>query len=403
MEKTYIIIGTSAAGLGAAYALARADDAATILCISNEQEQPYNKCFLVDYLSGHREYEQLFTLREELRKNPRFKLLLGKKVVAVDTKNMSIRLSDDQIFSYHKLFMAMGASPYKLNVPGIDAYEGIFTFYTLRDMNDVVAYCGRYQVKSAVVIGAGFSGLECAHALALRGYKVTLIERSDRLLPHYTDALGSSCLQQAAKNMGIQIKTGCMVTSIEGKSGCITGIVLDDGTLVGADLLISAVGMRSNSQLAKQAGIELHGQHVKVTNRLQTSNEHIFAAGDLVVAPSLITGELVANTTWADALLQGTVAGYNMAGVVRLYQGIIGYTVSQFFGFDIAACGVFGTSDTRQRIVVNRPGAYRIFELESGFLKAFLLIGSTEHAASVCRRALLTGQSIPLQELESLL
>lgn len=400
MEKTYIIIGTSAAGLAAASALARADTQASLVCISDEQEDPYNKCFLVDYVAHHRPYNELFTLKEELKQNPRFSLILGKKVIGIDRHTRSIALNDGSQLIYYKLLLATGGSSYRLSIES-SVYKGVFHFYTLADTNKVMAYCQDNKVQRAVVIGAGFSGLECAHALTVRGYTVTIIERSNRLLPSYTDDGGSLWLQQQAERMGIRIIPGATVQQFVGNAH-ITGIVLDNGTHLETDMVLITAGMRVNNELACQAGIELHGQHVKVSACLQTSNEHIFAAGDLIAAPSAITGKLTPNTTWADATLQGMIAGSNMAGGSRTYPGVIGYTVSHFFGHDIGACGSFLQEEESEYLVVDRPTAYRRFKLESGRLTAFLLIGSLEHAGHVCRRALLTKQIISRQELENL-
>lgn len=400
--KTHIIIGSSAAGLSAAMTLSRQDAHARIICISDEQEQPYNKCFLVDYVSADRSRQELFTLRSSLTDNPNFTLLLGIAVIKIDPESQAVTLSDGQILSYDTLFMGMGGTALRPSLPGVSSYAGVFTFYTLADIDKLMAYATQRVVRTAVVIGAGLSGLECANAVCARGLKVTLVERGSRVLSHHTNEGGSSFIAQAAQAMGVTIVTMTEIKEITGDDGHVTGVLLSDGTCLSTDIVIFAVGMRPNTVLAQQAGIALHGRHVNVDNRLQTNKANIFAGGDLVVAPCVLTGLLVPSTTWPDAVLQGSIAAYGMMGQARVYPGVIGHTVSHFFGSAIASCGTLQGSSKRKTIVVESPDTYRVFELEEGVLKAYCLIGSAGNAAMACRRALLTKQPISPDELRSL-
>lgn len=401
MHTTHIIIGSSAAGLSAATTVSRLDPQARIICISDEPEQPYNKCFLVDYVAADRSRQELFTLRAALAENPNFTLLLGTSVTNIDPTAMTVTLSNGQRLSYDALFMGMGGSPVIPPVSGA-SLSGVFTFYTLSDIDKIMAYTAQRAVCTAVVVGAGLSGLECANALHARGIAVTMIERGERVLPHHTDRGGSDFIQQAARQSGVTIMTSAQAHELIGQDGSVTGVLLADGTLVPADLVIFTVGMRPNTALAQQAGIALHERHVAVDNRLQTNVPTIFAGGDLVAAPCSVTGFLVPSTTWPDAVLQGSVAGYGMVGQTRLYPGVVGNTASHFFGFTIAACGRLQASAERQSVVVASGQAYSVFELEQGVLKAYCLIGASPVAAMTCRRALLTKQPISEHELHSL-
>lgn len=401
MHTTHIIIGSSAAGLSAATTLSRLDPQARIICISDEPEQPYNKCFLVDYVAADRSRQELFTLRAALAEHPHFTLLLGTSVTTIDPIGMTVTLGDGQRLSYDTLFMGMGGSPFIPAVPGI-SLSGVFTFYTLADIDKIMVYTAQRAVCKAVVVGAGLSGLECANALHARGIAVTMIERGDHILPHHTDRGGSDFIRKAAHQSGVAIMTNAQAHELIGQDGSIAGVLLADETLVPADLVIFTVGMRPHTGLAQRAGIALHGHHVAVDNRLQTNIPTIFAGGDLVAAPCSLTGALVPSTTWPDAVLQGSVAAYGMVGQTRLYPGVVGNTASHFFGFTIAACGRLQVSAERQSVVVASERAYSVFELEQGVLKAYSLIGASPTAAMSCRRALLTQQPISEQELRSL-
>ena len=400
--KTHIIIGSSAAGLSAAMTLSRHDVQASIICISDEQEQPYNKCFLVDYVSAGRSRQELFTLRSSLTDNPNFTLLLGTTVTNIDPESAMVTIADGQVLRYDTLFMGMGGTAIKPLLPGMSSYAGVFTFYTLADIDKLMAYATQRAVRTAVVIGAGLSGLECANAVCARGLQVTLVERGNRVLSHHTNQGGSLFIAQAAQAIGVTIATMTEIKEITGHDGYVTSVLLSDGRSLSADVVIFAVGMRPNTALAQEAGITLHERHVNVDNQLQTSVKNIFAGGDLVVAPCIVTGLLVPSTTWPDAVLQGSIAAYGMMGQARVYPGVIGHTVSQFFGFDIASCGTLQGPSKRQSIVVESPDAYRVFEIEEGVLKAYCLIGSTGNAAMTCRRALLTKQPISPDELRCL-
>jgi len=405
--KTHIIIGSSAAGLSAAVTLARLDKDARIICISDEIEFPYNKCLLVDYVVGHQTRAQLCTLKADLANNPNFSLLLGVAVIKIDPQAMSVTLSDQRIIAYDTLFLGMGASACK---PSLQRYAGLFTFYTLADADTLVAWIAHTAARHAVVVGGGLNGLECANALAHKGVTVTLIERGSAVLFHHTDEAGAAHIAKAATAAGVTIKTCSELQEVTSEALVqepyerrVTGVTLGDGSFIAADLVVFAIGMRPNSGLAQQAGILLHGQHVMVDNRLQTSISTIFAGGDLVAAPCAITGLLRPSVTWPDAALQGSIAAYGMMGQPRTYPGIVGHTVSHFFGLEFAGCGTFDRrSLTRTRVRVERPGVYRLFELEDAVLKAYSLIGETATAAMVCRRALLTKQVFAESELQLL-
>ena len=395
-EYTYLIIGNSAAGISAINKLWQLDPTASILCISEEQEQPYNKCFLADYLSGQKEQTQLFT--KLLHKNAQFSF--GKRVVSIEREAKIITLSDNARIRYGTLLLATGSSPILPPIPGREC-EGVFTFHTLQDTNRILSYVKRTDFAHVTIIGGGLSGLEAADALRSQNLEVTLVEQNGQVLKGSVDPEAAAFIQERMLAKGISFMPDTQVKTIMNSNGRVCGVTLSNGMQLPTDVVICATGLKPNSELARDAQLQLVKDSVWVNQNMQTSDEQIYAAGDLVVVRDQLTEQLIRSCTWPDAMHQGMIAAHAMAGDAKPYPGVMVVTSSAFFDVKFAACGygshlLKGDGITEVSCNVN-PDEYCKLFIKDGIPIGFIMIGQSMPQLGALRRSVLLRQPYDLK------
>jgi len=398
MAKSYVIIGASAAGIAAANKVRQLDQAASIVCISDEAESPYNKCFLADYLSGTRSSEQVAIFTSDHAQQKNIQLLLGTRVVRIIPDQKSVVLENGKVISYDSLFIATGTSPRVPAIPGIGS-KGVFNFHGMAHAQELLQAIVQQQPRRAVVIGAGLSGLECADALKLYGIQVAVIERDQRPLPRLVNQPGAQFIESAINNAGVSLHTQESVAEILGREGRVAGVRLESGAMIETDLVVCALGAVPNSSWLAETGITMRSGWVCVDEHLRTSVSDIYAGGDLVMIKDQLSGEQVPSCTWPDAMQQGIVAAHNMVGVPKIYPGALVVISSSFFGIKFASAGSIAHPGNSHRTIAHQTDShYKHFLIAGDQLKGFLIIGPTLNIGKY-RRAILTGQTISTDEL----
>lgn len=337
-QKTYIIIGSSAAGVGALLKLRQLDSYARIMCISAESYFPYNKCLLADYVSGSLLQDQLFLLTEQRIQELKIDLILNTRVISIDRYKKTVVTDSDQEFAYDALLLALGSSPWIPEITGIHG-NGVFTFHTLADIEHIFKFCDEKKVKNIAVIGGGITGLECADALHKREKKVSIIERSIRLLSHCMPQEQSEHLAQVIQTCGAELYLNSQVAQIEHSHGSVSGVQMTDGNSIAAQLVIIATGVKGNVELAQQAGLIVGKHGLIVDEFFSTSDPAIFAAGDMIETKDQLNRHTIATRLWPDAMNQGMRAAMSMAGNPKPYNGVIPLIKSHFFDEDYLSLG----------------------------------------------------------------
>jgi nitrite reductase (NADH) large subunit len=391
--KTHIIIGTSAAALGVLNKLRALDPASTIICISDESEIPYNKCFLADYLGGTKKEHEVTTKPLHFFEQQQIKLLLGKRVIDLDAQQKKITLNDGQSLSYDSLFLGTGSSP--VIPPAFNKkLPGLFTFHTLADSNAILNYAHEHKVQQAVVVGTGLSGLECADALTTRGVKVTVISRHEQVLRRFINQEASSLIESMMTSKGITLLKNSEPKELLADETTVHGLRLNDGREIKAALVIVATGLRPNNELAHAARLQLQDGYLVVNEYMQTSDDAIWAGGDCCMVRDQMSGNLVPSATWPDAMMQGMIAAYAMSGQQKKYPGITAVVSSSFFGTQFVTAGSVLTPLPHHRIKVQSgPDFYHATVFDGERLQGFLLVGQVNQAPRL-KRALLTGQPV---------
>lgn len=397
--KKYIVIGNSAAGIAAIRTLRSLDPHATIICISDEQENPYNKCFLADYISGDKSEQQTYTMGKEQLEKLAIDMRYGTTVVGINPQEQYITLKNGQTETYARLLLATGTRPFWPYIENLGSYSNIFAFHNLNNAHQLSSFIAERKPKNAVVIGAGLSGVEIADALTRHHVTVHLIERSAHLLTAHLTAAASDFLQRAMSNNGVHVHTNKTVIKVDGNADDAQNVILSDGTVMSTDLVVVTAGLVRNAELAQAAGLTVDQYGLVVNKYLQTSDQYMYAAGDIISTVDQISGRTMASCTWPDAMQQGRYAAYAMAGQPKPYPGASIITSSAFFNLKFYSCGV--KEDSELTVIEQSDGHYyRRYLLQDNKIKGFILLDDGKKFAQL-KAALLTGQSVNSQLLDN--
>jgi len=316
----YVIIGNSAAAVGAIEAIRRCDAENPITVVADEPHHVYSRP-LISYLLGGMVDEGRMDYRpRDFYTRYRVETMLGVEVTQVSPQEWSLALAGGGTLTYDRLLIATGGRPFVPPVPGVDV-EGVFTFTCLDDARRMARYIEQHEARSALVVGGGLIGLKTAEALMARGLRVTIVELADRILSMTFDHTASGLAESLLRRAGADVRTGLTVKEIVERKGRVDHAVLQDGERVECDLVVFAIGVRPNVGLIPpEAGIQVN-RGIVTDRRMQTSVPGIYAAGDCAEGYDMLLGEHRPIAIWPNAYRQGYVAGCNIAGVKREYEG----------------------------------------------------------------------------------
>lgn len=237
----YVIVGASAAGLGAVEAIRHVDAAGTITVITDEACSHYSRPMISDFVSGKADLKKIDCRTDEFWKENHVEALIGKKATALNLTEKTVQLESGEKVPYEKLLLATGGKPFVPKTEGSDK-DGVFTFTTIDDAQRIAAKIDAINAKAAVVIGAGLIGISVTEALVKRGLKVTMVELQDKILSLLLDAKGSDIMEAVVKKAEVDVITGQSVQKILGKpgnDGVVGGVLLTKGSQVSCDLVIN--------------------------------------------------------------------------------------------------------------------------------------------------------------------
>ncbi|THB67328.1 MAG: NAD(P)/FAD-dependent oxidoreductase [Gammaproteobacteria bacterium] len=357
----YLIIGNGIAGTTAAENLRKADDNAAITIITNEDTPFYSRLRLNEYVAGKLQKDALIVRKPEWYLEKNITLQTQTEIKKIDTENKKAVSADGKEYSYGKLLYAAGSYPFIPPINGVEK-EGVFALRSFEDADRIIAYSGDKESKSkkrVVLLGGGLLGLELGHALIEKGMEVTVVEQFPRLLPRQLDCDGADCLQQMMEKTGLKFVLGAKTETITGES-CVEGVALDNGISIEADMVIVSAGVRPNSKLIADAGVKVN-MGVIIDDKMQTSVQDIYAAGDLIEH----NGRLYGN--WMIAMEQGKLAAQSMSGAEVSYSGSIMSMILKVIGIDLGSvgeidaesefeCRVKNAENFYQKIVCNNDG-----------------------------------------------
>ena len=304
-----LIIGGVAAGTKTAAKLKREDRSIDVTVITRDTDISYAGCGLPYYVGGFigSRDELIVNTPQQYSGLTGVEVQTGKEAVALDARNKkvvlkNVRSGEEESCSYDKLVIAVGASPAELPIEGKDL-NGVFRMRTPDDADGMRAYIESNNVKKAVVIGAGFIGLEAAENLQARGIEVTVIDFAAQILPNILDPEMAEYAKKHLVNAGINVLTGTSAEAVLGEDK-VTGVKTSAGTLP-CEMLIMAAGIRPNTEFLKDTGIEMFKGTILVDNQMKTSLDDVYAAGDCVMVTNRITGKRQWSPMGSSANLEG--------------------------------------------------------------------------------------------------
>ena len=310
-SNLYAILGNGAAGFNAAKAIRERDKTGGVYIISNEEYPSYNRPMLTKSLVAGLDADQIAIQDASWYEENNVVQILGRQVTSIDTEEKEILTEDGAKFKYTKLIYALGSECFIPPITGADKSE-VVAIRKLSDTQKVTELLEK--TKEAVVIGGGVLGLEAAWELKKAHCKVTVLELAPRLMGRQLDAGAGEMLKSIGEGQGIAIHTGVQISAIEGEEH-VTGVRLGDGTVIPAQLVIVSCGVRSNIQIAKEAGAAVD-RAVIVDSHMASSVPDIYACGDCAQY------EGINYAIWPQAVEQGKTAGANAAGEELSYTTV---------------------------------------------------------------------------------
>lgn len=340
----HIIIGGVAGGATAAARIRRADEKAEIILVEKGPHISYANCGLPYYIGGViADKEKLFVQTpESFGRRFNIDVRVNTEAISIDTKakTVTLRRKDGSVIDEHydRLLLSPGSSPVRPPFPGIDT-EGIFTLRTVEDTFRIKDYLTQHCVKSAVVVGGGFIGLEMAENLVHAGSKVSIVEMAPQVMAPVDFSIASH-VHRELLNQGVALHLNTAVERFEKDNGRIR-VFFKSGESIVTDLVLLSIGVSPNTALAKSAGIELGARGIKVDKFLQTSAKDVYAVGDAIEFPHPEYGEPWLNYLAGPANRQGRIVADNMVfGNITEYEGAIGTSIAKVFDVVVASTGL---------------------------------------------------------------
>ena len=327
-----VIIGGVAGGASTAARLRRVDEEAEIVMLEKGPYVSFANCGLPYYLSRTiNEREKLMvTTPESLKEMLNIDARPNSEVIAIDREGKSVLVREhpggrEYRENYDKLVLAPGAEPIVPPLPGVDL-EGVFILHNIPELDALDGYIQAKQVKRAVVIGGGFIGLEVAENLAETGISVTVVEMLNQVMAPVDYEMVVEVHEHLALH-GIKLVLGDGLKAIEKVRGNgILKVQTGSGKELETDLVVLAIGVRPNTKLAKESGIEVTQRgHIVTNERMQTSDPDVYAVGDAVQVRSAITGQPTSLALAGPASREGRVAADNIAGRDMTFKGVRGW------------------------------------------------------------------------------
>jgi NAD(P)H-nitrite reductase large subunit len=379
----YVIVGASAAGIGAVEAIREVDPVGTITVISEEHCPQYSRPMISDLVSGKANFEKMKCREDKFWENNDVQALTGRTAVSLDLTDRFVALDRGDRVNFEKLLIATGGRPFVPKIEGSDK-EGVFTFTTVSDAEHLAAKLE--TAKTAVVIGAGLIGISVTEALVKRGIKVTLVELQDKILSLLLDAKGSDIVESVIKKAGVNIVTGQSVQRITGKpenSRAVGGVVLTKGGQMPCDVVIVAIGVIPRTELVTGTPVKTN-RGIVVDNSMRTNVPNVYASGDVAEAYDFVLNQNRLLPLWPLAVQEGKVAGYNMAGKKTDYEGGTNMSALKYFGVPIVSIGIANPKEDAayEVLVKHEPerNLYKKLVLKDNVIVGMTLVNDIEKA-----------------------
>ena len=363
----YVIIGNSAAAVGAVEAIRKNDTEGKIVIISNENYHTYSRPLISYLLLGKTSEEKMKYRGQTFYNDNQCELKLNKTAQGIDVRQKRVILDDENYESYDKLLIATGSVPFIPPIQGVDTVKNKFTFTTLDDARALDRVLN--ESSKVLIAGAGLIGLKCAEGISKKT-KSVCVDLSSRVLSSILDEESSEIIRKHLEENQIKLHLGRQIVAFKENSA-----LLDDHSEIPFDVLVLAVGVRPNISLIKDIGGKTN-RGILIDERGRTSIPDIYAAGDCSESMDASTGEMKVMALLPNAYMQGECAGMNMSGVDYVFDKAIPMNAIGLFGKHILTAGAYSGD-----VYVEADGeSYKKLFYSDNKLNGFIMIGNVEKA-----------------------
>lgn len=355
-----VIIGGVAGGMSAATRLRRLNETAEVIVLEKGPYVSFANCGLPYYVAGEIDERTDLLVQTPETLQARFDLDVrpNSEAISIDSNNKEVVVQTSQetyTLEYDKLILSPGAKPFIPPAKGLEEAENIFTLRSVPDVDAITNFININNSKKAVVIGAGFIGLEMAESLAHRGMEVTIVEKAPHVLPPFDEEMAAYIRKELVAN-GVKLYTGLAAESFEEKGKIV---VLENGERLESDITLMSVGVKPETTVALTAGVQtgLRGGIV-VDDQYETSQKDIYAVGDAIVVKQQINGEDTMIALASPANRQGRQVADVISGLERKNKGSIGTAIVRVFKMAAASTGL------NERQLQQADEAYEVIHIQ---------------------------------------
>ncbi len=366
--KKYVIIGNGAAAVGAIEGIRSVDKEGGITVISREPCHVYARPLISYLLQGKTDKKRMLYRPESFYEDNGVKVMYGRAAVKIDPEGKKVKLDSGEEVNYDKLLSACGSDPFVPAFEGIETVKNRFGFMTLSDAEALEKELS--EDKSVLIMGAGLIGLKCAEGIAERVGKITVCDLAPRVLSSILDADCASLMQERLEKEGIEFLLDDTAVRFDGNKA-----YMKSGKEVSFDILITAVGVRANISLLKEAGADC-GRGIVTDEKMQTSLKDIYAAGDCAESVDSTSGQRKVMAIMPLAYMQGRCAGVNMAGGEEIIDNAMPMNSIGFFGLHCMSAGTYEGECYEEK----GEGYIKRLYTKDNLLKGFILIGKNARA-----------------------
>ena len=370
-----VLVGNGLAGMRCLEDLLdMAPDRYEITVIGEEPWGNYNRIMLSPVLSGEKTIDDIMLHPHAWYADKGIRLFAGDLAVRIDRPRKHVYTEKGEVISYDRLILATGSKPFVPPIPGSDL-KGVLSFRDIYDVNSMLDYCKTW--KNAVVIGGGLLGLEAAYGLKQQGMNVTVLHLMDRIMDRQLDSKASQMLKTAIEQKGITILTAANTECLFGEEGHVTQVKLKDGTVLDADLVVFAVGIRPNMTLAQSAGLRCN-RGVLVNDTMQTFDPSIYAVGECIEHRGQTFG--LVEPLWGQAFI---CASHLAEHGSLTFKAPTVPTQLKVSGCDVFSAGDFEPKEDFEDIVLNdeKRQIYKRIIIQKDRVIGAVLFGDTEDGA----------------------
>ncbi|EOR07442.1 nitrite reductase small subunit NirD [Acinetobacter genomosp. 15BJ] len=371
-KQKLVLIGNGLAGMRCLEDLLdMAPDRYDVTVIGEEPWGNYNRIMLSPVLSGEKTIDDIMLHPHAWYRDKGIQFIADDPAVKIDRTRKVVHTEKGESVDYDRLIIATGSSPFIPPVQGVDL-KGVISFRDIYDVNTMIKYCE--TKKNAVVIGGGLLGLEAAYGLKQRGMNVTVLHLMDRIMERQLDGRASGMLRHSIEQKGINIITEANTEALIGEDGHVSQVRLKDGTVLDADLVIFAVGIRPNIALAQSAGLRCN-RGILVNDTMQTFDPSIYAVGECIEHRNQTFG--LVEPLWGQAFICATHLAEH--GSLTFKSPTVP-TQLKVSGVDVFSAGNFEPKEDYEDIILNddKRQIYKRIIIQKDKVIGAVLFGDTE-------------------------